>query len=1304
MSDVAHHWARSAIERSIEDGNLKGYPDGTFKPDKHITRAEFITLANKTFKKETAIKEGIPPFADIHPTDWYYSEMLTAYSDGYITGYLDQTLKPKQPINRQEVAIILQKILKANTENPSLTFTDLQQVPDWSREAIGTVVHHKIMSGYPDGSFRPATPITRAEAVVSLENAKEYASSKHTVSGVNGLITYKNQPVQGAAVKIYEIGRSTILKQVQTDTNGHFRLTLESGEYDLLVLAKDNKLGSSRIKVTNGFTTTDLILENGVQAKGKITDLNGRPFANTALLLSFGGPAFETSTDANGQFSTYLQPNRSYSLKLVLPLSGERKSLTFDMGKTDKDLGTLKLDEPNSTTPISGGGGSGGGSGSGGGNPTPPVTAPITTPTGQILPLNPAKITSVATLAFPIVNDQVLITFKDEVTEAQALEKIQQLNGTVVGFIQGLNDYQVQLNNPPPINQLQDLVDQLNNDPLVEVAALNEITLNTSTLFTPNDPWRQNASDSYIVEWDEDPRTTDRNWGLEAIFAPTAWELYLESEFNSPANKVKIGVIDEGFYPSHEDLIISQNHTFNPQGGPVRMGDHGTHVAGIIGAVHNNSKGMAGVTWNRDLYFSTPSELNSLGNTNRDFATSQTFAWKHSIVWMLNNGVKAINMSLGRNYYDNKAYYEANGVPYNYTGPMLSDSNSALVKMLIGDSQNYWGSFLSKLINRGHDFLILQSAGNDALDAKWNGWFAGINDPEIKKRIMVVGSIGKSSSMSGYYFSNFSGYGATVDVAAPGEAIYSTVRPASGNYVSYNGTSMATPMVTGLAGLLWNANPTLSASQVKEIIVSTADRTVSGPDRDYPIINAAAAVTKALNEYGQGPAPSQPTVTVLGQVTDAATQQRLTNAKVTAYRYQGAIRTLYSTTTTGDDGSYELFLSAGTYQIVFESDGYYPVTASESITNAEVNNPNRPVVFNPRLYLIPRSFVGTGTVRGKIVNALSGQPIDGVTLHFRRGVNSTTGPVLATTTTDGNGNYTIDTLETGNYTAEVGKDGFISSFISVLSIGGTARGNQNGTITPVLDEGQIRIILTWGDIPYDLDSHLTGPATEDLHGDIHGDRYHVWYSKKQVYSALSGDDIADLDVDDTASYGPETITIHKQISGVYRYSVHDFSNRVSDDSSALSDSNAQVTVMKGNSIVATFHVPMNRKGTVWTVFDMDGDTIIPINTFSYESNAGNISSFSPNNGLLSIMTVNSDILTSPDKNSGSVEIPVIPDQVPAPKPQEQTNQTPVAPAEEIPTAPATESIEPEPTEPSEETEETEETTETKLNLIAPTPE
>ena len=137
-------------------------------------------------------------------------------------------------------------------------------------------------------------------------------------------------------------------------------------------------------------------------------------------------------------------------------------------------------------------------------------------------------------------------------------------------------------------------------------------------------------------------------------------------------------------------------------------------------------------------------------------------------------------------------------------------------------------------------------------------------------------------------------------------------------------------------------------------------------------------------------------------------------------------------------------------------------------------------------------------------------------------------------------------------------------------------------ISPVMENlDGLRVVLTWGKTPEDLDSHMIFPGNN------------IFFRNKK------GTD-AELDVDDTDSYGPETITLQKKHYGEsYVYAVHDYSNSGYPNSNELSNSEAKVFVYMGQSLVRTYYVPQNRAGNLWTVFRMTGSgDFQDINTFT----------------------------------------------------------------------------------------------------------
>lgn len=169
LSDVAGSWAEKEITAWVDRGFIKGYPDGTFKPNNNITRAEFVTLVNRIFGfTETAAVT----FRDVKDTDWFSEDVAKAEKAGYLselkaTG--DFVLRGN--ITRQEVAAIIYKLKSLEKdEKESGTFTDAEKITDYFKGYIGAVKKAGYMQGYPDGSFGPEKNLTRAEAVVSINN------------------------------------------------------------------------------------------------------------------------------------------------------------------------------------------------------------------------------------------------------------------------------------------------------------------------------------------------------------------------------------------------------------------------------------------------------------------------------------------------------------------------------------------------------------------------------------------------------------------------------------------------------------------------------------------------------------------------------------------------------------------------------------------------------------------------------------------------------------------------------------------------------------------------------------------------------------------------------------------------------------------------------------------------------------------------------------------------------------------------------------------------------------------------------
>lgn len=185
LSDIGTHWAKTQLTEWNESGYINGYADGTFKPDQTITRAEFIALINKSFGFS---EPGAVAFDDVRNTAWFYTQVAAAVKAGYISGYADNTLRPNNPISREEAAVIVSRLMElGKTDNAEArAFGDAGDIASWSLDAIGSLVKLKLLSGYPDGQFMPDKPLTRAEAVTLLNHAIKLTLDEYNLAGTFG--------------------------------------------------------------------------------------------------------------------------------------------------------------------------------------------------------------------------------------------------------------------------------------------------------------------------------------------------------------------------------------------------------------------------------------------------------------------------------------------------------------------------------------------------------------------------------------------------------------------------------------------------------------------------------------------------------------------------------------------------------------------------------------------------------------------------------------------------------------------------------------------------------------------------------------------------------------------------------------------------------------------------------------------------------------------------------------------------------------------------------------------------------------
>ena len=171
LTDIAGHWAESSIIKLVGSGIIKGYPDGSFKPDAEISRAEFACILVKAL--ELAPQKG-KVFNDT-ADHWAGDYIATAGAYGIVTGFDSNTFGPDQSITREQMAVMLARAGNPAVVSGDTAFADNQDISPWAQDAVAALVEAGVMKGYPDNSFIPQGKATRAEAVIVILNSSKIA-------------------------------------------------------------------------------------------------------------------------------------------------------------------------------------------------------------------------------------------------------------------------------------------------------------------------------------------------------------------------------------------------------------------------------------------------------------------------------------------------------------------------------------------------------------------------------------------------------------------------------------------------------------------------------------------------------------------------------------------------------------------------------------------------------------------------------------------------------------------------------------------------------------------------------------------------------------------------------------------------------------------------------------------------------------------------------------------------------------------------------------------------------------------------
>lgn len=174
FSDLGNHWASGFIQELVKRELISGFPDGTFKPEANITRAQYAAIIAQTFNLPRQVGATSGSFRDVADNFWAAAAIRKAASMGFISGFPDGTFRPQQNLTRTQalVSIVNGLGLGSGNGNLLLFYRDRAQIPSYATDAIATATQRQLVVNYPrPQELKPMQPISRAEVAALIYQA-----------------------------------------------------------------------------------------------------------------------------------------------------------------------------------------------------------------------------------------------------------------------------------------------------------------------------------------------------------------------------------------------------------------------------------------------------------------------------------------------------------------------------------------------------------------------------------------------------------------------------------------------------------------------------------------------------------------------------------------------------------------------------------------------------------------------------------------------------------------------------------------------------------------------------------------------------------------------------------------------------------------------------------------------------------------------------------------------------------------------------------------------------------------------------
>lgn len=322
----AGHWAREFITSLAGRNVIAGFPDGTFRPDEPVTRAQFAAMVRQAFNQSSV--RGATSFVDVPANYWAAAAIREADTMGFLSGYPGNVFQPDQNIPRAQVLVSLANGLNytASSQNSVQVYRDATQIPTYAVASLAAATERRLVVNYPDvQSLRPNQTATRADVAAFIYQA---LASQNQVATVNSP---------------YIVGQQQQAAQSNVPAGTVLSMAYEQG--DKVVVLPD-ETAALTLNVAQAVTNSSgqVLIPVGSQVVGELRpSTNGSQFVAQELVLPGGQRMAINATSQTVTTRETIRQGATFGETLAGAVLGSGAAAAIARTTGDQNVGTLEV-------------------------------------------------------------------------------------------------------------------------------------------------------------------------------------------------------------------------------------------------------------------------------------------------------------------------------------------------------------------------------------------------------------------------------------------------------------------------------------------------------------------------------------------------------------------------------------------------------------------------------------------------------------------------------------------------------------------------------------------------------------------------------------------------------------------------------------------------------------------------------------------------------------------------------------------------------------------------------------------------